>query len=121
MKCLVKYMSLILLLTVLMFSFNGTLQAQGDAFFNKSAEDRTADVVGYKSAADDYIFSYSLFEENGFTFNGFENGNDDDGFTFGDFDFSPDNAPLGSGLMLLSCAGMFYVGTKRNRNKKENK
>jgi hypothetical protein len=47
--------------------------------------------------------------------NGFGNGNSNDGFTFDDYDFAPDNAPLGNGLLLLSFGGVFYAFLGRNR------
>ena len=113
-----KYLILTMMLSMLIFLNNNVLQAQSDSFFSDDRESRKSGDIGYELSEDDYVFSYKLFEENGFTFNGFENGNPDDGFTFGNFDFSPDNAPIGNGLLLLSCAGVFYVGTRRN--KKEN-
>ena len=118
MKKSLKNISRILLLMVI-FTINKTIVlAQTDTFFYDNIESRDSDYIGYSSLSDDYIFSYSLFEENGFTFNGFGNGNDNNGFSFNDFDFAPDDAPLGNGLLLLSAAGLFYVKMKR-RNRKE--
>lgn len=105
----------ILLLALIIIADSGIMSAQNDAYFYDKVESRDFDDIGYNSLADDYIFSYNLFEKNGFTFNGFENGNDNDGFTFNDFDYAPDNAPLGSGLLLLSLAGLAYAQIKRKR------
>ena len=115
-----KYLMLTIVMSMLIFLNDNVLQAQSDSFFNKNIDDRESGISGYDSLDEDYIFSYKLFEENGFTFNGFSNGNDNDGFTFNEFDFVPEEAPVGSGLLLLSCAGVLYVGTKRNRNQRGN-
>ena len=105
----------ILLLALIIIADSGIMSAQNDAYFYDNVESRDFDDTGYNFLSDDYIFSYNLFEKNGFTFNGFENGNDNDGFTFNDFDYAPDNAPLGSGLLLLSLAGLAYAQIKRKR------
>ena len=110
-----KYIIFTIVLLMLIFLNNNVLHAQIDSFFNNKIDDRKTTTTGYESLDEDYIFSYNLFEENGFTFNGFGNGNDNDGFSFNDFDFAPDDAPLGSGLLLLTCTGLFYAKIKRNR------
>ena len=91
----------ILLLALIIIADSGIMSAQNDAYFYDNIESRDFDDTGYNSLTDDYIFSYNLFEKNGFTFN--------------DFDYAPDNAPLGSGLLLLSFAGLAYAQIKRKR------
>jgi hypothetical protein len=108
-----KFLLLVILFCMTILSENNVLQAQNDSFFYENIEDR--DIEGYSSLMGDHVYMYSLFEENGFTFNGFGNGNSNDGFTFDDYDFAPDNAPLGNGLLLLSFGGVFYAFLGRNR------
>ena len=121
MKVLVKYLLSVFVLSVIVLSNDKTLQAQGDAFFYQNVEERNTEDYGfrYTSATGEGGFLLNLLSENGFTFNGFENGNNNDGFTFDNYDFTPDNAPLGNGLLLLSFGGVFYAYLRRNR--KENK
>lgn len=116
MERLVKNISLVVLISMVILSKDNTLQAQSDAFFNQKIEERDTDYgFRYSSLTDENVFSFNLFDEDGFTFNDFENGNKDDGFSFGNFDYAPEEAPLEGGAMMLAIAGLMYVGVKRNR------
>ena len=112
MRKMIRFLFCAIVFCMIILSENKVLQAQNDSFFYENIDDRD---VGYLSLSGDHIYLYSLFEENGFTCNGFGNGNDNDGFTFDDYDFAPDNAPLGNGLLLLSFGGVFYAFLGRNR------
>lgn len=99
------------LFCTIILSGNNTLQAQNDAFFYKNIEER--DVYAFDNSM--YMSSLNLFSSDGFSFNGFENGNSNDGFYFDNYDYVPDNAPLGNGLLVLGLGSVFYACLKRNR------
>ncbi|MBR3914406.1 MAG: hypothetical protein IKD32_03610 [Bacteroidales bacterium] len=83
-----RIITLLILLAVMAISplplklFDNQLKAQSDAYFyDSSPDDRDGNAV--------------------FNFDDFAN-NDGDGFSFGNFNHTPDNVPLGSGLLLLT-------------------
>ena len=52
---------------------------------------------------------------NGFSFDDFSN-NGGDGFSFGNFNHTPDNVPLGNGLLLLTGSALLWLKKKRINN-----
>lgn len=105
-----------------------TLYAQNDAFFYGNDAPRSINENGMSyndmTMSGGYGFSFGLFDEtvgNGFSFNNFNGSNSTNGFNFGNFNCTTDAVPLGNGILLLSCAGIFYAQIKRNRKETKNK
>ena len=102
------------LLCALLIIISGRLNAQVDGYIYEGIEKRTITDEGlnYSTLAESEEYAY-LFK--GFVFENFQE-SVETGFEFGSFGFEPENVPLGNGLVLLSCLGVFYA---RKRNKKE--
>ena len=112
-----------------MLSFLCELNAQNDAFFIEKDRTRIEDNSGFNF--DEMTFGsvngflFELFNEgssDGFSFNIFGDDNDNNGFSFGDFEYKPEgmedsDAPLGNGLLLLTTASLIYLKRKRNNEK----
>lgn len=116
----------IFVLAAIMLQSNA-LNAQ-DGFFHGNDAPRNINENGMSyndmTLSGGYGFSFGLFDEtvgNGFSFNNFNGGSSDGGFNFGNFDYSTDAVPVGNGILLLSCAGIFYAQMKRNRKETKNK
>lgn len=85
----------------------GMLFAQNDAFFYKNFE-RESDGVDVASIV-------SQASQSGLNFGGFSA--DDDGLNFGDFEMESENAPVGSGVLLLSGFAVLRLRRQDKRRK----
>lgn len=119
-------LSIFVLVAIMLQS--SALNAQNDGFFHGDDAPRSINENGMSyndmTLSGGYGFSFGLFDEtvgNGFSFNNFNGGSSEGGFNFGNFNYSTDAVPLGSGILLLSCAGIFYAQMKRNRKETKNK
>ena len=105
-----------------MLTFLCELNAQNDAFFidtpirNENYSGLEFDEMSFGSGNG---FVFELFSEgscDGFSFNIFGDDNDNNGFSFGDFEYKPegmeDTATLGNGLLLLTAASLIYLKRK---------
>lgn len=116
----------IFVLAAIMLQSNA-LNAQ-DGFFHGNDAPRNVNENGMSyndmTLSGGYGISFGLFDEtvgNGFSFNNFNGGSSGNGFNFGNFDCSTEAVPVGNGILLLSCAGIFYAQIKRNRKETKNK
>lgn len=116
----------IFVLAAIMLQSNA-LNAQ-DGFFHGNDAPRNINENGMSyndmTLSGGYGISFGLFDEtvgNGFSFNNFNGGSSGNGFNFGNFDCSTEAVPVGNGILLLSCAGIFYAQIKRNRKETKNK
>lgn len=116
----------IFVLAAIMLQSNA-LNAQ-DGFFHGNDAPRNVNENGMSyndmTLSGGYGISFGLFDEtvgNGFSFNNFNSGSSGNGFNFGNFDCSTEAVPVGNGILLLSCAGIFYAHIKRNRKEIKNK
>ena len=104
-----KRISKILILFYVICLFCDIANAQNDAFFCENYEQRIENNhIGFN-------FGHFSTDETGFNFGHFST--DETGLNFGEFDFVDVEAPLGSGLLLLSGLAILRL---RVKNKKIN-
>ena len=63
-------------------------------------------------------FGFDLFDEifgNGFGFDNFGNGTNNNSLEFGGFDMDADEVPLGNGLLILGCLALMWFFLKTTR------
>ena len=109
-----RLITLLILLAVMAISppplklFDNQLKAQSDAYFYDSSPDDRYGNAGFNfddfSSPQGNGFGFGGFSGsggNGFNFDDF-NGSGGNGFFFDNFNHTPDNVPLGSGLLLLA-------------------
>ena len=109
----------------------GMLFAQNDAFFyeNFERESDGVDVASIVSQASQSGLNFGGFsaDEDGLNFGGFsadedglnfgDFGTDEDGLNFGDFEMESENAPVGSGVLLLSGFAVLRLRRQDKRRK----
>ena len=86
-------------------AFINEMQAQNDAYFSTSQELRSPDAMGLS------FDGFSGQMGNGFNFDSFISGND--GFSFEEF--TGDEVPVSSGLLLMTATGLIYLMNKRRK------
>ena len=102
-----KRISKILILFHVICLFCDIANAQNDAFFYENYEQRIENNhIGFN-------FGHFSTDETGFNFGHFST--DETGLNFGEFDFVDVEAPLGSGLLLLS--GLAFVRLRIKKRK----
>lgn len=86
--------------------------AQSDAYFNVGSSGNREGNAGFN------FDGFSSPQGNGFDFDDFS-GSGANGFSFDNFNSTPDNVPLGNGLLLLAgLAGLWRMGKGKNKNNK---
>ena len=94
------------MLSFLAFITSG-LKAQTDAYFSESRELRSLGTVGGGMGFEGFSGQFS----HGFNFGNFDV--QQDGFGFDDFNLG--NAPLASGLFIMTATGLIYLMNKRRK------
>ena len=96
---------IVLSLMLSFLAFINEMQAQNDAYFSTSQELRSPDAMGLS------FDGFSGQMGNGFNFDSFISGND--GFSFEEF--TGDEVPVSSGLLLMTATGLIYLMNKRRK------
>ncbi len=122
-----RIIMLLILLAVMAISpppfklIDNQLKAQSDAFFYELSPDNRDGNAGFNfnnfDSQQGLGFNFGGFNGyggNGFSFDDFAN-DEGSGFSFGNFNHTPDNVPLGSGLLLLTgFAGVWRMTKGKN-------